>query len=78
MNTILLIQSTKIKIKPFKNKYSLYKAVEKDKIYFKKQVEEGIKRLVGVKTKERTRGCIHCELWNEGEEFIKNIFEVIR
>ena len=54
----------------------LDRAVEKDKEYFKIQVEKGIKKLAGDSTKERVRNCYHCKLWNKADKFIKEIKEI--
>ena len=52
------------------------KAVKEDLEFFKKQVEKGIKKLAGAKTKERVRNCYHCKLWNKAEKFIKEVYEL--
>ena len=52
------------------------KALKEDKEFFKSQVEKGIKKLAGAKTKERVRNCYHCKLWNKAEKFIKEVTEL--
>lgn len=51
------------------------KALTEDLKYFEKQVEKGVKRLAGAKTKERVRNCCHCKVWNKSDKFIRNILE---
>jgi hypothetical protein len=51
----------------------LDKAIKTDIKYFKGQVEKGVKRLAGAKTKERVRNCFHCKLWNKADRFIKEV-----
>jgi hypothetical protein len=68
-----LIPKNKIKKSKIERKYWSDKALKEDKKYFKIQVEKGIKRLAGVKTKERLRNCYHCKLWNKAEKFIKEV-----
>lgn len=53
--------------------YKFKIGLAKDKKYFKIQVEKGIKKLAGTKTKERVRNCYHCKLWNKAEKFIKEV-----
>lgn len=52
------------------------KALREDKAYFKTQVEKGVKKLAGTKTKERVRKCYHCKLWNKSDKFIKEVLEI--
>jgi len=51
----------------------LDKAVKRDLEYFEKQVNKGIRRIVGEKTKDQCAGCIHCRIWAKTEKFIKEI-----
>jgi len=49
------------------------KALKEDYKYFEIQVNKGIKRLAGSKTKESLRDCCHCRLWRKADRFIKEI-----
>jgi len=62
--------------KAINKEHWLDKALKKDKEFFKKQVEIGVIRLAGKKTKERVRNCYHCKLWNKAEKFIKEVNEL--
>ncbi len=59
-----------------KHEHWLDEAVKEDEEYFKKQVESGVKKLAGEKTKERERNCFHCKVWNKTERFIKEVLEI--
>ena len=50
-------------------------AVKEDEEYFKKQVERGIKKLAGARTKEKERNCCHCKLWSKADKFIKEVLD---
>ncbi len=58
-----------------KNKveHEVDKVIKEDLEYFKKQVERGTKRLVGHKTDENMRDCLHCKFWRRTNKFIKEI-----
>jgi len=58
-----------------KKEHWLDKEIKKDLEFFKKQVEKGIEKLAGLKTKERVRNCYHCKLWNKADKFIKEVME---
>ena len=51
----------------------LEKGLEEDKEYFKKQIEKGIEKLVGKRTKEYVKHCFHCKIWKKADKFIEEV-----
>lgn len=49
--------------------------LKEDLRVFKKHIENGAKKLVGTRTKEKVRGCFHCKIWAKTDRFIDEILK---